>query len=101
MVLVIRSGIGLLPLLCVRHGFAKKVIGLEQSACIEYARRIVEDNKYSNQITLIQSSVIFSYLFMFLIACNITHFYYINNRNVSNVFIHLFFIKYFIYRSKI
>jgi len=62
-VLVIRCGIGFLPLLCVRFGFAKKVIGLEQSACIEYARRIVNDNFYSNQITLIQSSVKF-YLFI-------------------------------------
>lgn len=57
-VLVIRSGIGLLPLLCVRDGLAKKVIALEQSACIEYARRIVKDNLYSHQITFIQSSVI-------------------------------------------
>lgn len=73
MVLVIRSGIGLLPLLCVRNGFAKKVIGLEQSACIEYARRIVEDNMYSNRITLIQSSVIFSYLFICFKFCVTLH----------------------------
>lgn len=57
MVLVIRCGIGLLPLLCARDGQAKKVIALEQSACIEYARRIVTDNRYSNTITLIQSNV--------------------------------------------
>lgn len=56
-VLVIRSGIGLLPLLCARDGQAKKVIALEQSSCIEYARRIVTDNRYSTVITLIQSSV--------------------------------------------
>lgn len=57
-VLVIRSGIGLLPLLCVQSGLAKKVIALEQSACIEYARRIVKDNNFSHKITFIQSSVI-------------------------------------------
>ncbi|XP_027840234.2 uncharacterized protein LOC114121922 [Aphis gossypii] len=56
-VLVIRSGIGLLPLLCARDGQAKRVIALEQSSCIEYARRIVTDNRYSTVITLIQSSV--------------------------------------------
>lgn len=56
--LVIRCGIGLLPMLCVRIGGAKKVIGLEQSACIEYARCIVKDNSYCHKITLIQSSVI-------------------------------------------
>lgn len=64
-VLVVRSGIGLLPLLCVRVGLAKKVIALEESDCIEYARRIVKDNSYSHMITFIQSSVIlyFSYYF--------------------------------------
>ncbi|XP_025196022.1 probable protein arginine N-methyltransferase 1.2 [Melanaphis sacchari] len=56
-VLVIRCGIGLLPLLCARDGQAKKVIALEQSSCIEYARRIITDNRYSTVITLIQSSV--------------------------------------------
>ncbi|XP_060847189.1 protein arginine N-methyltransferase 1-like [Rhopalosiphum padi] len=56
-VLVIRCGIGLLPLLCARDGQAKKVIALEQSACIEYARRIITDNRYSTVITLIQSNV--------------------------------------------
>lgn len=45
-------------MLCVRVGGAKKVIGLEQSACIEYARRIIKDNNYCHKITLIQSSVI-------------------------------------------
>lgn len=57
MVLVVRSGIGLLPMLCVRNGHARKVIALEQSACIEYARRIINDNHYSDRITLIQDSV--------------------------------------------
>lgn len=56
-VLVVRCGIGLLPLLCARDGQAKKVIALEQSACIEYARRIITDNRYSTVITLIQSNV--------------------------------------------
>jgi len=63
-VLVIRCGIGLLPMLCIRSGHAKKVIALEQSACIEYARRIVKDNGYSDEITLIQSSVIVLLLIM-------------------------------------
>lgn len=44
--------------MCVRSGMAKKVIALEESACIEYARRIVKDNSYGHLITLIQSSVI-------------------------------------------
>lgn len=57
-VLVVRCGIGLLPMLCVKSGLAKKVIALEQSSCIEYARRIIHDNSFSQQITLIQSSVI-------------------------------------------
>ncbi|VVC44125.1 Protein arginine N-methyltransferase,S-adenosyl-L-methionine-dependent methyltransferase [Cinara cedri] len=56
-VLVVRCGIGLIPMLCIRYGSAKKVIALEQSACIEYARQIVIDNSYEDQITLIQSSV--------------------------------------------
>ncbi|XP_060858397.1 uncharacterized protein LOC132935795 [Metopolophium dirhodum] len=56
-VLVVRCGIGLLPLLCARDGKAKKVIALEQSACIEYARRIITDNRYSTVITLVQSNV--------------------------------------------
>lgn len=60
-VLVIRCGIGLLPLLCLRTGRAKKVIALEQSACIEYARQIIIDNEYSNEVILIQSSVIYCY----------------------------------------
>lgn len=58
MVLVIRCGVGLLPLMCVRSGKAEKVIALEESNCIEYARRIVKDNSYGHKITLIQSSVI-------------------------------------------
>lgn len=57
-VLVIRCGIGLLPLLCARNGKAKRVVALEQSTCIEYARNIVKDNMYGHKITLIQSSVI-------------------------------------------
>lgn len=60
-VLVIRCGIGLLPLLCVRNGCAKKVIALEQSACIDYARQVVIDNSYDDKITLIQSNVIKKY----------------------------------------
>lgn len=44
-------------MLCARDGQAKRVIALEQSSCIEYARRIVTDNRYSTVITLIQSSV--------------------------------------------
>lgn len=66
MVLVIRCGIGLLPLLCARDGKAKKVIALEQSACIEYARRIITDNRYSTVITLVQSNVSKMSLLLFL-----------------------------------
>jgi len=65
-VLVIRCGIGLLPLLCARDGKAKKVIALEQSACIEYARRIITDNRYSTVITLVQSNVRKMSLLLFL-----------------------------------
>lgn len=53
-------------MLCVRLGRAKKVIGLEKSDCIEYARRIVEDNAYSHVITLIQSSVIINLFFLYI-----------------------------------
>lgn len=74
MVLVVRSGIGFLPLLCARNGFAKRVIALEESACIEYARRIVEDNNYSHKITLIQSSVMKNYCTILFINIYIKHF---------------------------
>lgn len=57
-VLVIRCGIGLLPMLCIQNGHAKKVIALEQSACIDYARQVIHDNSYDKKITLIQSNVI-------------------------------------------
>lgn len=45
-------------MMCVRLGGAKRVIAVEKSACIEYARRIVKDNGCSRKITLIQTSVI-------------------------------------------
>lgn len=64
-VLVVRSGIGLLPMLCVRNGLAKRVIALEESACIGYARRIIKDNNYNDKITLIQSSVINHFYYIF------------------------------------
>jgi len=72
-VLVIRCGIGLLPLLCARDGKAKKVIALEQSACIEYARRIITDNRYSTVITLVQSSVRIIVLHFIWPITNIIH----------------------------
>jgi hypothetical protein len=73
-VLVIRGGIGFLPLLCARNGCAKKVIVLEESACIEYARQIVKDNNYCHKITLIQSSVMKNYNTIFIINNYIKHF---------------------------
>lgn len=66
--LVIRCGIGLLPMLCVRNGKARKVIALEQSNCIEYARYIIKDNMYSHKITLIQSTVIIFVLYLSFIT---------------------------------
>lgn len=61
-VLVVRCGIGLLPMLCVRYGLAKRVIALEISDCISYARRIIKDNNYDDKITLIQSNVIIYFI---------------------------------------
>lgn len=82
-VLVIRCGIGLLPLMCVRNGYARKVIALEESACIEYARLIIKDNGYSSKITLIQSSVItifflnFIFTYEFCLFINYNYFGYL------------------------
>jgi len=87
-VLVIRCGIGLLPLLCARDGKAKKVIALEQSACIEYARRIITDNRYSTVITLVQSNVSKMLILLFLydlllVFIHLTILYYIFGRAIE------------------
>lgn len=88
MVLIVRCGVGLLPLLCVRNGNAKKVIGLEQSACIEYARCVVKDNMYDDKITLIQSSVI-KYFFIYLLLLHKnSHFLY--NHDITTTHFNLF-----------
>lgn len=55
-VLDIGCGTGILSMFAAKSG-AAKVIGIECSNIVEYAKQIVEDNRFSNIITLIKGKV--------------------------------------------
>ncbi|XP_050434019.1 uncharacterized protein LOC126841519 [Adelges cooleyi] len=52
-VMVLRAGLGLLAMMCARHGRARKIIALETSYCAEYTKKIIEDNGFADVITVI------------------------------------------------
>ncbi|XP_050528964.1 uncharacterized protein LOC126898708 [Daktulosphaira vitifoliae] len=53
-VMVLRTGLGLLAMMCVKHGRARKVIALESSSCAEYAEQIIKDNGLNHVITVLR-----------------------------------------------